>query len=168
MVLAGRWKGWLICWSGVWAYYHVIRQHYGFMVLYKVKSRDLRPVDNLLDRVFLGVMLVFPPFHRFFIHHPEELGLPFRFARAWSRPCGRIVAATGPGLPGPAVDAMALRRAGQPYPKYLLVRGHRPAALADFRVHELAGRRPHRDHRPQPAIPRHRLVPQSQPLCRRG
>ena len=25
----------------VWAYYHVIRQHYGFMVLYKVKNRDL-------------------------------------------------------------------------------------------------------------------------------
>ena len=60
----------------IWAYYHVVRQHYGFMVLYKVKNRDLAPLDNFLDRWFLGVMLVFPPFHRFFIHHPEELGAP--------------------------------------------------------------------------------------------
>src|SRR5579871_4852833 len=63
----------------IWAYYHVIRQHYGFMVLYKVKNRDLAKLDNFLDRWFLGVMTVFPPFHRFFIHHPEELGLKFSF-----------------------------------------------------------------------------------------
>ena len=65
----------------VWAYYHVVRQHYGFMVLYKVKNRDLAKLDNFLDRWFLGVMTVFPPFHRFFIHHPEELGLHFSFPR---------------------------------------------------------------------------------------
>ena len=65
----------------VWAYYHVVRQHYGFMVLYKVKNRDLAKPDNFLDRWFLGVMMVFPPFHRFFIHHPEELGLHFSFPR---------------------------------------------------------------------------------------
>jgi hypothetical protein len=65
----------------VWAYYHVIRQHYGFMVLYKVKNRDFGKLDNFLDRWFLGVMTVFPPFHRFFIHHPEELGLHFSFPR---------------------------------------------------------------------------------------
>jgi hypothetical protein len=81
MVLAGL-KGYLALLVGVWAYYHVIRQHYGFMVLYKVKNRDLRPLDNALDRVFIGVMLVFPPFHRFFLHHPEELGLRFSFPRA--------------------------------------------------------------------------------------
>jgi hypothetical protein len=75
MVLVG-WKGWLYLLVGVWAYYHVIRQHYGFMVLYKVKNRDLRRWDNFLDRLFLGVMTVAPPFHRFLIHHPEELGLP--------------------------------------------------------------------------------------------
>jgi len=65
----------------VWAYYHVIRQHYGFMVLYKVKNRDLAKLDSFLDRWFLGVMTVFPPFHRFFIHHPEELGIHFSFPR---------------------------------------------------------------------------------------
>ena len=45
MVLAGL-KGWLYLLVGVWAYYHVIRQHYGFMVLYKVKNRDLGRLDN--------------------------------------------------------------------------------------------------------------------------
>jgi hypothetical protein len=79
MVLLGAVK-YLAILVGVWAYYHVIRQHYGFMVLYKVKYRDLRPLDNSLDRVFLGVMLVFPPFHRFFVHHPEELGLHTAFS----------------------------------------------------------------------------------------
>ncbi|HYW44734.1 MAG TPA: hypothetical protein VE959_17865 [Bryobacteraceae bacterium] len=80
MVLVGA-KGWLALLVGVWAYYHVVRQHYGFMVLYKVKSRDLAPLDNTLDRVFLGVMMVFPPFHRFFLHHPEELGLHLSLAK---------------------------------------------------------------------------------------
>ena len=60
----------------------MVRQHYGFLVLYKVKSRDLAPLDTRLDQVFLAVMLVVPPFHRFFIHHPEELGVPFSFPRA--------------------------------------------------------------------------------------
>jgi len=80
MVLAGAVQ-YLAILVGVWAYYHVIRQHYGFMVLYKVKCRDLRPLDNSLDKIFLTVMLVFPPFHRFFIHHPEELGLDIRVQR---------------------------------------------------------------------------------------
>jgi hypothetical protein len=80
MVLAGM-KAWLYLLVGVWAYYHVIRQHYGFMVLYKVKNRDLAPLDNRLDRAFLGVTMVLPPFHRFFVHHPEELGIPFAFPR---------------------------------------------------------------------------------------
>src|SRR3954452_21099133 len=57
MVLAGQ-KGLLAIGVGIWAYYHVIRQHYGFMVLYKVKNRDLLPRDKSLDRLFLGVMTI--------------------------------------------------------------------------------------------------------------
>ena len=79
LVLLG-WMPVLVLIVAVWAYYHVIRQHYGFMVLYKVKHRDLAPADNFLDRLFLGVMLVYPPFHRFFVHRPDELGLPARIA----------------------------------------------------------------------------------------
>ena len=78
MVIAGQ-KGLLALLVGVWAYYHVVRQHYGFLVLYKVKNRDLLPLDNTLDRTFLFVMMVFPPFHRFFVHHPEEIGIKFAF-----------------------------------------------------------------------------------------
>jgi hypothetical protein len=79
LVVAG-WKHLLAIVVGIWAYYHVVRQHYGFMILYKVKNRDLNKLDNLLDRWLLGVMLLFPPYHRFFIHHPEELGIPHRWA----------------------------------------------------------------------------------------
>ena len=117
MVLLGAVK-YLAILVGVWAYYHVIRQHYGFMVLYKVKGRDLRPLDNILDRAFLGVMLIFPPFHRFFLHHPEELGLHTAFPAAepllWT-----IVAATLVVWLGRQVSR---RLAGDPanLPKYLL------------------------------------------------
>jgi hypothetical protein len=117
MVLAGAVK-YLAILVGVWAYYHVIRQHYGFMVLYKVKCRDLRPLDNALDRIFLGVMLVFPPFHRFFLHHPEELGLHTAFPRLepflWT-----IVAATAVVY---LIRQWVRWRSGAPInvPKYLL------------------------------------------------
>jgi len=117
MVLAGL-KGYLYLLVGVWAYYHVIRQHYGFMVLYKVKNRDLRPLDNAIDRVFIGVMMVFPPFHRFFIHHPEELGIKLAFPRfepvMWA-----LVAATGAVY---LVRQVVRYRAGEPLdvPKQLL------------------------------------------------
>jgi len=117
MVLAG-WKGWLYLLVGVWAYYHVIRQHYGFMVLYKVKNRDLAPADNALDRLFFGVMLVAPPFLRFFVRHPEELGIPWSLPRV-EAPLWLAVAATGAIY---VVRQGMRRRAGQPMnlPKYLL------------------------------------------------
>ena len=117
MVLLGAVK-YLAILVGVWAYYHVIRQHYGFMVLYKVKTRDLRPLDNFLDRVFLGVMLVFPPFQRFFLHHPEELGLHTAFPRLEPY-CWAIVAATLAIYLG---RQLVLWRAGNSldWPKYLL------------------------------------------------
>ena len=50
MVLAGQ-KGLLALLVGVWAYYHVIRQHYGFLVLYKVKNRDLLQPNGPDERV---------------------------------------------------------------------------------------------------------------------
>src|SRR4030095_14787183 len=35
--------------AALWAYYHLVKQHYGFMVLYKKKNNDLAPIDNALD-----------------------------------------------------------------------------------------------------------------------
>src|SRR6266498_1582051 len=37
--------------AALWAYYHLVKQHYGFMVLYRKKNNDLAPVDNALDRL---------------------------------------------------------------------------------------------------------------------
>jgi hypothetical protein len=39
--------------AALWAYYHLVKQHYGFMVLYKKKNGDLERVDNTLDRALL-------------------------------------------------------------------------------------------------------------------
>src|SRR5215831_20941243 len=30
--------------AALWAYYHLVKQHYGFMVLYKKKNNDLAPI----------------------------------------------------------------------------------------------------------------------------
>jgi hypothetical protein len=46
--------------AALWAYYHVVKQHYGFMVLYKKKNADLDPVDNYLDRGFLLLAFTYP------------------------------------------------------------------------------------------------------------
>ena len=157
MVLAGQ-KGLLALLVGIWAYYHVIRQHYGFLVLYKVKNRDLLPVDNRLDRLFLFVMLIFPPFHRFFIHHPEEIGIKLSFAR-WEPCFWVIVGATAVVWLARQVGRFRARSAQVP-----AVRRHHSAALADVRVHELAGGGADGDHRAQPAVSRAGVVPQSQSL----
>ena len=67
MVMAG-WKGWLALLVGVWAYYHVVKQHYGFMILYKVKNGDLARANFAGDykpkpRVYLAAAEAFdlPP-----------------------------------------------------------------------------------------------------------
>jgi len=46
--------------AAVWAYYHLVKQHYGFMVLYKKKNNDLAKMDNALDRVFLLLAFTSP------------------------------------------------------------------------------------------------------------
>ena len=67
---------------GLWAYWHVVRQHYGFMRLYQVKngerSRQNARRDGLL--MHLGLML---PFVVFALRHPEArqaFGLPSQLA----------------------------------------------------------------------------------------
>ena len=46
--------------AALWAYYHLVKQHYGFMVLYKKKNNDLAPIDNALDRLFLMFAFNYP------------------------------------------------------------------------------------------------------------
>ena len=46
--------------AALWAYYHLVKQHYGFMVLYKKKNHDLAPVDNAFDRLLLMFAFNYP------------------------------------------------------------------------------------------------------------
>src|SRR5258705_152950 len=56
--------------AALWAYYHLVKQHYGFMVLYKKKNNDLAPVDNALDRLLLLFAFNYP-FVAFIAQDPE-------------------------------------------------------------------------------------------------
>jgi hypothetical protein len=69
--------------AALWAYYHLVKQHYGFMVLYKKKNNDLAPLDNALDRIFLMLAFTYP-FIAFVAGDPEAMarvpeGLRFAF-----------------------------------------------------------------------------------------
>src|SRR5438876_2996693 len=59
MVLAGAGFTFFFI-AALWAYYHLVKQHYGFMVLYKKKNHDLAPVDNALDRLLLMFAFNYP------------------------------------------------------------------------------------------------------------
>ena len=81
--------------------HHAIRQHYGFLKLLQGEERDLLPLDNKFDRLPLR-MMIFPPFHRFFIHHPEELGIKPAF---WQ--FGRFSGSPSPPPPPPVGPPVA-------------------------------------------------------------
>src|SRR5829696_553264 len=55
--------------AALWAYYHLVKQHYGFMVLYKKKNQDLDAADNFLDRAFLLTAFTYP--FVYFVAHDE-------------------------------------------------------------------------------------------------
>src|SRR3989440_9590599 len=58
--------------AALWAYFHLVKQHYGFMVLYKKKNHDLAPVDNALDRLLLMFALNYP-FVAFIANDPSAM-----------------------------------------------------------------------------------------------
>jgi len=75
MVLAGQvkllgteaWGPVFFFFASLWAYYHLVKQHYGFMILYKKKNNDLAEIDNLIDRSFILLGMTYP-FVRFLTH----------------------------------------------------------------------------------------------------
>ena len=71
MVLAGFGFVFLFV-AALWAYYHLVKQHYGFMVLYKKKNGDLARVDNVLDRSLLLFAFNYP-FVEFIARDPEAM-----------------------------------------------------------------------------------------------
>jgi uncharacterized membrane protein len=58
--------------AALWAYYHLVKQHYGFMVLYKKKNGDLAPIDNALDRLLLLFAFNYP-FVAFIARDPQAM-----------------------------------------------------------------------------------------------
>ena len=58
--------------AALWAYYHLVKQHYGFMVLYKKKNNDLQPLDNALDRLLLMFAFNYP-FVAFIANDPSAM-----------------------------------------------------------------------------------------------
>src|SRR6266571_9078679 len=58
--------------AALWTYYHLVKQHYGFMILYKKKNSDLAPVDNALDRLLLLFAFNYP-FVAFIAREPEAM-----------------------------------------------------------------------------------------------
>jgi len=58
--------------AALWAYYHLVKQHYGFMVLYKKKNGDLARVDNVLDRLLLLFAFNYP-FVEFIARDPQAM-----------------------------------------------------------------------------------------------
>jgi hypothetical protein len=58
----------------LWAYWHVVRQHYGILALYKRKNNDFDAQDTRIDKVLLYGGLI-APFLTFAIRHPEARDL---------------------------------------------------------------------------------------------
>src|SRR5258705_2942494 len=58
--------------AALWAYYHLVKQHYRFMMLSKKQNNDLAPVDNALDRLLLLFAFNYP-FVAFIARDPEAM-----------------------------------------------------------------------------------------------
>lgn len=54
----------------LWAYWHVVRQHYGFLMLYKRKGDEKNILDYRLDSAILYIGLI-TPFLVFIVREPE-------------------------------------------------------------------------------------------------
>ena len=85
---------------GLWAYWHIVRQHYGFMKLYQKKNGETDRADARLDSTLLysGLLL---PFAVFIARHPiprEQFGLAAEMPAYPALPeGGRLLAPFDPG-----------------------------------------------------------------------
>ncbi len=67
----------------LWAYWHVVRQHYGFLVLYQKKNGEKAGKLNQTD-YWIFYVLMLAPFLSFLLRHPAaraEVGLPAIMSR---------------------------------------------------------------------------------------
>src|ERR671918_702513 len=78
--------------AALWAYYHLVKQHYGFMVLYKKKNNDLAPLDNALDRLLLLFAFNYP-FVAFIVQDPEAMARVPASLQSWADGLAKILLA---------------------------------------------------------------------------
>src|ERR1043166_7969655 len=76
--------------AALWAYYHLVKQHYGFMVLYKKKNNDLAPVDNTLDRLLLMFAFNYP-FVAFIANDPNAMARVPSLFHGWVKAVAMIL-----------------------------------------------------------------------------
>jgi len=68
---------WLELATELWGYYHIFKQHYGFLMMYKKKNRDFHPTDLKLDKLFFFATFYYP-FLTYPLHDKEAASiLPF-------------------------------------------------------------------------------------------
>jgi len=67
LVLAGA-ESFFYIFAISWLHYHIAKQHFGFVMLYKHKARERDRTDFLLDRYFILTSLMLP-FGRFAVHN---------------------------------------------------------------------------------------------------
>jgi hypothetical protein len=68
---------WLELVTELWGYFHIYKQHYGFMMMYKKKNRDFKPEDNRIDKTFFAAAFYYP-FLTYPLHDQEAASLiPF-------------------------------------------------------------------------------------------
>src|SRR4029079_18360929 len=58
--------------AALWAYYHLVKQHYSVIVIYKKKNNALAPIDYALDRLLLMVAFNYP-FVAFIANDPTAM-----------------------------------------------------------------------------------------------
>lgn len=77
--------------ANLWAYYHLVKQHYGFMVLYKKKNWDLAKLDNALDRLFLVSTLAYPFLSMILQYPPAHEYLPLSIGPVYEAGLDRLL-----------------------------------------------------------------------------
>ncbi len=115
--------------ANIWAYYHLVKQHYGFMVLYKKKNGDLASYDNALDRIFLVFLLGYPFVWMIVTYPPAHEYLPVSLGGAFESVMLRVLFAAMLGVIFLWVVRQVqrlLRREQVNLPKYLLLAAYIP------------------------------------------
>lgn len=117
--------GWLfrafLLFAYVWAYFHLVRQHYGFLALYRRKAKATDWVERRLETLTLWVGCLYP-YLRFSLSDAfAHSGLPVMLPAAWL-PELRLALDVGFGLAGTGLLAALMVRARFRFgPRHLLL-----------------------------------------------